>query len=100
MELRRFIKVCKPLAKAIACLESSQANPADVFIFWLAIISAVKLVIEDPSSGFTPDEAALIRAILNARFREVVLEGPHDCFLAAFYLNLRTSSLCSRPNWS
>lgn len=91
MELQRFIKITKPLAKTIACLESSQSNPADVYIFWLAILSAVKSILDDHSSGFTPSEAGQIRAILNSRFREVVLEGPDDCFLAAFYMDCRTS---------
>lgn len=90
MQLQRLIKVLTPFAKTIACLESSQSNPADVYLFWLAILSSLKHILEDKSSGFTTSEAGQIRAIANARFREVLQEGPDDCYISAFYLDCRT----------
>ena len=42
MELKWLIKVLMPFAKTIACLESSQSNPADVYLFWLTILTSFK----------------------------------------------------------
>ena len=87
MELKRLIKVLTPFAKTIACLESSQSNPADVYLFWLAILASLKCLFDDDTSGFSISEAGEIRAIANARFRELLEEGPDDCYISAFYLN-------------
>lgn len=87
MELKRLIKVLQPFAKTIACLESSQSNPADVYLFWLAILASLKHLFEDNSVGFSLSEAGQIRAIANARFRELLQEGPDDCYISAFYLD-------------
>lgn len=90
-QLKRLIKVLKPFAKTIASLESSQANPADVYLFWLAILSNLKHVLDNGDTGFTTREAGQIRAVANGRFRELLTEGPDDCFISAFYLDPRTS---------
>jgi hypothetical protein len=95
MELKRLIKVLTPFAKAIACLESSQSNPADVYLFWLAILASLKRLFDDDTAGFSVSEAGQIRAIANARFRELLQEGPDDCYISAFYLDPRT---LFRPN--
>ena len=87
MELQRLIKVLMPFAKTIACLESSQLNPADIYLFWLAILSSLKHLLEDESLGFTASEAGQICVIVNAHFREVLQEGPGDCYISAFYLD-------------
>lgn len=77
--------------KTIASLESSQANPADVYLFWLAILSNLKRVLDSGDTGFTTREAGQIRAVANDRFRELLTEGPDDCFISAFYLDPRMS---------
>jgi hypothetical protein len=87
MELKRLIKVLTPFAKTIASLESSQSNPADVYLFWLAILASLKRLFDDDTAGFSVSEAGEIRAIANARFRELLQEGPDDCYISAFYLN-------------
>ena len=81
-----------PFAKAIACLESSQSNPADVYLFWLAILASLKQIFDDDTSGFSVLEAGQIQAIANARFCELLQEGPDDCYISAFYLDPCTSS--------
>lgn len=91
MELTRLIKVLTPFAKSIACLESSQSNPADVYLFWLAIMSTLKRLFDDDTNGFEESDASQIRAIANKRFRELLEEGPDDCYVSAFYLD---------PSWS
>lgn len=91
-----MIKILTPFAKAIACLESSQSCPADVYIFWLAIMSELKRLFEDENTGISDSEAASIRAIANSRFKALIDEGYDDCYIAAFYLDPReySTSFC------
>ena len=95
-KLKQMIKILSPFAKAIACLESSQANPADVYLFWLAILSTLKQLFEDDTAGIKDEDASAIRAVTNARFRELLEEGPDDCYISAFYLDPRmfADSVC------
>ena len=87
MELKWLIKVLTPFVKAITCLKSSQSNPADVYLFWLAIHASLKRIFDDDTSGFSVSEAGQIHAIANAHFHELLEEGPDDCYISAFYLN-------------
>ncbi|KZP06363.1 hypothetical protein FIBSPDRAFT_940040 [Athelia psychrophila] len=89
MGLKRLIKVLKPFAKTIASLESSQANPADVYLFWLAILANLKRVLDSGDTGFSAGEAGQIRAVANEPFRELLQEGPTDCYISVFYLDPR-----------
>lgn len=85
MELTQFIGVGNPLARAIECLEATSANPADVYIYWLAILAGVKDALE---SCYLPDEVCgQIRGILNSRWRGFFVDGPTNAHLSAFYLN-------------
>lgn len=77
--------------KTIASLESSQANLADVYLFWLAILSNLKCVLDSGDTGFITREAGQICAVANDRFCELLTEGPNDCFILAFYLDPRMS---------
>jgi hypothetical protein len=92
MELKQLIKVLTPFAKAIACLKSSQSNPVDVYLFWLAILASLKRIFDNDTLGFSVSEAGQIWAIENARFHELLQEDPDDCYISAFYLDPRTSS--------
>jgi hypothetical protein len=94
MQLTQLIKVLTPFAKAIACLESSQSNPADVYLFWLAIMSTLKRLFEDETNGIDESDASQIRAIAVTRFRQLLEEGPDDCYISAFYLDPSGSSFC------
>ncbi len=85
MELSQFINVSNPPARAIECLEATSANPADVYLYWLAILAGTKDVLE---TSFLPDEVCgQIRGILNSRWREFFVDGPTNAHLSAFYLN-------------
>lgn len=95
MGLKRLIKVLKPFAKTIASLESSQANPADVYLFWLAILANLKRVLDSGDTGFSAGEAGQIRAVANEPFRELLQEGPTDCYISVFYLDPRVFTLTS-----
>ena len=85
MELTQFISVGNPLARAIECLEATSANPADVYLYWLAILGGVKDALE---SCYLPDEVCgQIRGIINSRWKEFFVDGPTNAHLSAFYLN-------------
>ena len=89
--LTQFIAVLDPLAKAIQCLEASNTNPADVFLYWIAIVASVKRTLE---TCHIPDEVcSQIRAIINARWKEFFISGPTNVHLCAFFLNPGTSNL-------
>jgi len=59
MELTRLIKVLMPFAETIACLESSQPTAADVYLFWLTIMSTLKRLFE-ATNLTSPDPPARI----------------------------------------
>lgn len=68
MELTQFIAVGNPPARAIECLEATSANPADVYLYWLAILAGMKDALEN---CYLPDEVCgQIRGILNTRWKE------------------------------
>ena len=68
-----------------------QTNPVDVYKYWLAICGRIKQIFEDPSTGFSIEEMGQIYAIVNARFRQQLQDGPADCYLAALCLDPRES---------
>ncbi|KAG6370620.1 hypothetical protein JVT61DRAFT_11244 [Boletus reticuloceps] len=93
ISLNRFTQVGAPIAKSIVCLESTQTNPADVYKYWIAICGSVKQVLNNPTNGFSSDDASEIYRVVNACFHEQLQDGPADCYLAAFALEPR-KSLC------
>lgn len=94
MRLVQYIKVLTPFVKSIACLESSQTNPADVYLFWLASVASLKRVLDDPANGIDAEDAGKIRTLVNNRFREILEEGPEDCYISAFFLDPREFFQC------
>ncbi|THU89473.1 hypothetical protein K435DRAFT_677870 [Dendrothele bispora CBS 962.96] len=44
--LRQLIDICLPIAKALTCLEANDANPADIFIYWHAVIFEIKRILD------------------------------------------------------
>ena len=85
MQLTQFTGVGNPLARAIECLEATSANPADVYLYWLAILAGTKEALE---RSYLPDEVCgQIRGILNSRWKEFFVDGPTNAHLSAFYLN-------------
>ncbi|CAA7260791.1 unnamed protein product [Cyclocybe aegerita] len=96
--LVQFIEVGSGIARAIECLEAESATPADVYLYWLAILASMKQALE---GSFLPDDVkGEIRGIMNARWREFFVEGPTNAHLVAFYLNpsYARSSIFKRPN--
>ncbi|KAJ3510647.1 hypothetical protein NLJ89_g4557 [Agrocybe chaxingu] len=96
--LVQFIEVGSGIARAIECLEAESATPANVYLYWLAILASMKQALE---GSFLPDDVkGEIRGIMNTRWREFFVEGPTNVHLVAFYLNPSyvRSSIFKRPN--
>ena len=63
MEISQFVDIGYPIAGAIECLEAAATNPADVYLYWLAIVARLKEVLE---TSHLPDSiCSEIRAIMN-----------------------------------
>ena len=85
ISLGQFIAVTEGIAKAIECLEATAANAADVYLYWLVILSHLKSALVANS---LPDEVCgQIRAIVNSRYTEFFVNGPSKVHYAAFYLH-------------
>ncbi|KAF8872812.1 ribonuclease H-like domain-containing protein [Infundibulicybe gibba] len=98
MLLNQFIAVGNPIAKAIQCLEATTCNPADVYLYWLAVVAYMKRSLE--TSLLPDDVCGEIRGIMVARWREFFISGPTNVYLTAFYLNPRhlQSAIFKNPN--
>ncbi|KAG1744577.1 uncharacterized protein EDB91DRAFT_1246697 [Suillus paluster] len=71
-QVARYILIMAPIAKSIACLESSQTDLSDIGLYYFAI-----------------EEAGQIRAIFNSQFREALSEGSTDAPISTLYLHPR-----------
>ena len=93
--LRQFVFILEPLARACKCLKSSKATAGDVYLFWLAVLATYEQLFTDNSDvdGLQlPDDVInQIRKIVNARWRELT-EGPgKSVYLSTFFLDPRKS---------
>lgn len=85
LDLIQFISVGEGIARAIECLEATATNPADVYLYWLAVLASIKSALDD---SVVPDDVrGQIRGILVARWREFFVHGPTNAHLSTFYLN-------------
>ncbi|KAF9501095.1 hypothetical protein BDN71DRAFT_1479683 [Pleurotus eryngii] len=86
MDLQQFLSITEPLVKSITYLESTHATPADVYLFWLAIMAhmnnILKSEIEVPNSV-----AEKIQHLCNNQFSQSINNGPSNIFVTAFFLN-------------
>lgn len=98
IHLTQFVAVGEGIARAIECLEASSTNPADVYLYWLAVVAKMKQTLE---TACLPDEVCgQIRGIMVSRWREFFVYGPSNVHLSAFYLNPNyvRSSILKNPN--
>ena len=85
MDLVQFISVGEGIARAIECLEATATNPADVYLYWLAVLVSIKSALDDL---VVPDDVrGQIRGILVARWPEFFVRGPTNVHSSTFYLN-------------
>ncbi|RXW11937.1 hypothetical protein EST38_g13918 [Candolleomyces aberdarensis] len=81
--LSQLVSVGQPLARAIECLEAASTNPADVFLYWIAVTAKVKDVL---STCRIPNEVCQqVRKIVNRRWKEFFVERPTNVHLCALY---------------
>ncbi|PBL04598.1 hypothetical protein ARMGADRAFT_1096973 [Armillaria gallica] len=86
--LGQLISVRKPGTKALACLESNDANAGDTYLFWHAMI--------EDDNYFPEDVCDELLDIIHHRHNNLLVEGGtyySPLFLAAAYLN--PANLCS-----
>ena len=91
MELVRYTSIVSPLARSIWSLEASQANAADVFIFWLAIGATLKQLFSRPESetGISIGLAQKVTASINSRYKAFIDGSATDAYFTAFFLDPR-----------
>ncbi len=87
LQLNQLITVCEPGARTIECLEAAQTTPADVYLFWVAMMAAMKDALGNQKLGLPASVCSEIRGIINFRWRGFFLDGPSQLHLTAFYLN-------------
>ena len=75
MDLKKVVNVLEPIARAIKCLESAHTNPADVFIFWYAIMATYKEMLEENPDDLSEATIGDIRAIINKRYDNFILKA-------------------------
>lgn len=84
-------RILEPIARACKCLESSRSTPADVYIFWLAVLATYADIIarNDEADGLQMPTDVLkgIRKIVNSRWSQMT-DGPDGAvYLSAFFLD-------------
>ena len=91
MSLQKYVDIVNPLARSLWSLESPQANVADVYIFWIAIITTLKdLFSQNKKETFIGNELARkVTAIINTRYKAFIDNSPTDIYFAAFFLDPR-----------
>lgn len=87
--LAQLVDVGMPAIKALACLEANESTAADVFVFWHAMLQAIKDVVTDPWREFPHEVQQQIFGILNSRHRQMFEDGnlSNQVYLAATYLD-------------
>jgi hypothetical protein len=89
IKLSELVKVGMPPLKALTCLEANEATAGDVYIFWHAMIWAIKDAVDD--SEFPTDVRQQILGIINSRHNQIFGDGnlstSADLYLSGAYLN-------------
>ncbi|EJD48847.1 hypothetical protein AURDEDRAFT_19206, partial [Auricularia subglabra TFB-10046 SS5] len=87
LQLVQLITTLEPLARACKCLEASQSNVSDIFVFWLSIMATYVETFRKNREGFPDEVIEQIRAIINSRYMQM-MGGKHSlAYLAGFFLN-------------
>ncbi|KAJ7712808.1 ribonuclease H-like domain-containing protein [Mycena metata] len=106
-DLTRLGAVLMPFARAIQCLESKDTTPADVYLYWLAVVAQLKdLIAKDDAaaqskSKYVTTVKELIRGIANFRFTQLIQSAQSsDVYFTAFVLDPdnRGATILATPN--
>jgi hypothetical protein len=85
LTLTQFVAIGEGIARCIECLEATATTPADVYLYWLAMVARMKQTLV--TCKLPNDVCGEIRGIINARWNEFFINGPTNIHLSAFYLN-------------
>jgi hypothetical protein len=77
--------------KALTCLEANEANPGDVYVFWHAVVWAIKEALVNPLLEYPTDVQEQVLGILNSRHNQIFGDGnlstSKNLYLSGAYLN-------------
>ncbi|KAJ6573534.1 hypothetical protein DFH09DRAFT_916076, partial [Mycena vulgaris] len=78
-DLTRLVSVLMPFAWAMLCLESKDTTPADVYLYWLALVAQLNDLISKHDDAGNKSKYAttvkeLIRSIANFQFLQLIEE--------------------------
>ncbi|KAF5350309.1 hypothetical protein D9758_012822 [Tetrapyrgos nigripes] len=88
--LKQLIDVGLPLARALACLEANDANPADIFLYWHAVVFEIERLVTDKKKDYPKEVQDEILHILDHRHSQLFTPGGrlYNCvYLATAHVN-------------
>ena len=92
--LSQLIEIGSPALKALTCLEANEANPGDVYIFWHAVMWAIKETLVNPLLEYPINVQEQVLGILNSRHNQIFGDGnlstSKNLYLSGAYLNPST----------
>ncbi|KAG8945457.1 hypothetical protein FRC00_010100, partial [Tulasnella sp. 408] len=90
LELQKLVRVLRPFALSIKCLESAHSTPADVFIYWFGVMSEYEEIFSTNADELKKKTILDIRGIINRRYLGMVKDGPSgDVYITSFFLEPR-----------
>ncbi|KAF9475199.1 hypothetical protein BDN70DRAFT_957808 [Pholiota conissans] len=97
--LARLIDLGSPALKALTCLEANEATAGDVYLFWHAMLWAIKEALVNPDAEFPEEVQEQVIGILNARHNQIFGNGnlstASNLYLSGAYLNPSALQLTS-----
>ncbi|KAI0327039.1 hypothetical protein GY45DRAFT_1257848 [Cubamyces sp. BRFM 1775] len=89
IQLRRYVSIIEPIARAIKSLEATDATAANVFVFWHSIAAELRNLLARPESetSIPRSLAEKIIGIINRRFKEVIDQALSDVYFTTFFLH-------------
>ncbi|TBU37678.1 hypothetical protein BD309DRAFT_875954 [Dichomitus squalens] len=88
-----YTTILAPIARALKALESTDATAADVFVFWLGIVSSLHDLFRRPEfeTGISQPLIKKVTTIVNTRYKEIIDSAPTDVYFTAFFLHPKHS---------
>jgi hypothetical protein len=89
-DLTRLGAVLMPFARAIQCLEAKDTTPADVYLYWLAVVAQLNdLIRKDDNAAPKSKYATTVKELIaNHRFTQLIEnEQSSNVYFTAFVLD-------------
>ncbi|TBU55402.1 ribonuclease H-like domain-containing protein [Dichomitus squalens] len=92
-DLFMYTTILTPIARSLKALESTDATAADVFVFWLGIVSTLDDLFQRPEfeTGISQSLIKKVTTIINTRYKEIIDSTPTDVYFTAFFLHPKHS---------